>query len=121
FRPRSGLLFWKDLLKWSAASSCQKAKCKPTGTAIRNDGAIHPARQARYSEIYNWLVDRNPVAVRQVEDFVRKVSLGLAEFPMMGVPTDLAQVRRLPLVRYPTRFSTGSMIRVGTRRREHAR
>lgn|SRR5690606_505067 len=60
-------------------------------------------RRARrdISEIYNWLVDRNPVAARQVEDFIRKASLGLAEFPMMGVPTDLAQVRRLPLVRYP--------------------
>jgi len=53
------------------------------------------------SEIYDWLADRNPLAARQVEDFILKASLGLAEFPMMGVPTDLVQVRRLPLVRYP--------------------
>ena len=52
-------------------------------------------------ELHDWIALRNPAAAWRVEAFVREVSRGLSDFPMIGALTDLAQVRRLPLVRYP--------------------
>lgn len=52
-------------------------------------------------QIHDWIALRNPAAARRVEAFVREASRGLSDFPMIGAMTDLAQVRRLPLVRYP--------------------
>ena len=60
-----------------------------------------PRARRDMAEIHDWIALRNPAAARRVEDYVREVSRGLEDFPMVGALTDLAQVRRLPLVRYP--------------------
>lgn len=53
------------------------------------------------AEIHDWIALRNPAAAARVEKFIREVSENLSDFPMIGSLTDLARVRRLPLVRFP--------------------
>jgi plasmid stabilization system protein ParE len=40
------------------------------------------------------------VVAQQVEDRIRATCTGLADFPRVGAPTDVEDVRRISLVRY---------------------
>ena len=60
-----------------------------------------PAAQADIDHIYRHISRNNPVAAQQVEDKIREVSQALGSFPGVGSATDLEDVRRLPIVRYP--------------------
>jgi plasmid stabilization system protein ParE len=51
--------------------------------------------------IYDSIARHNPSAARRVEDRIRAVCEGLADFPYASVETDEPNVRRAPLVRYP--------------------
>lgn len=51
--------------------------------------------------IYNRISAEDPQAAQRVEDFVRQKCERLADFPRIGSRTDMDNVRRLPLVRWP--------------------
>ena len=51
--------------------------------------------------IYEHIAERNPAAAQRVEDHIRASIELLATWPRVGVATDLEDVRRLPIVRYP--------------------
>lgn len=60
-----------------------------------------PEARDDIERIYRSIFAQNPIAAQQVEDRIRSASDGLAEFPGVGAQTDIPDVRRLPLVRYP--------------------
>ena len=60
-----------------------------------------PAALADMNDIFNTIALSNPVAAQNVEDRVRDTTDRLGQFPGVGARTDLEDVRRLPLVRYP--------------------
>ena len=60
-----------------------------------------PASQWDIGDIYDAIAPHNPAAAERVEQYIRKTALDLAQFPLVGVATDVEEVRRLPLVRYP--------------------
>lgn len=60
-----------------------------------------PAAQADIDDIYRKIARDNPIAAQQVEDKIRHDADWLGQFPGIGGPTDLEDVRRLPLVQYP--------------------
>ena len=53
------------------------------------------------NDIYDNIAPHNPAAAPRVEDMIRAVCEGLADFPFASAPTDEANVRRVPLVRFP--------------------
>jgi len=62
-----------------------------------------PRAQRDLADIYDYLAEKNPAAAQRVEDHIR-ASLELLEtWAGFGAPTDLGDVRRLPIVRYPYR------------------
>ena len=60
-----------------------------------------PAARADIDGIYRAIAPHNTTAAQQVEDKIRATAENLAGFPGVGVLTDVEDVRRLPLVRYP--------------------
>ena len=60
-----------------------------------------PAARADIDAIYRRIVIQNSTAAQQVEDKIRATADALADFPGVGAATNLEDVRRLPLVRYP--------------------
>lgn len=60
-----------------------------------------PRAQRDVAGIYNDIADKNPRAAQRVENKIRTTVAGLATHPGIGRITDLEDVRRLPLVRYP--------------------
>lgn len=50
---------------------------------------------------YEHLADENPVAAQRLEDLIRATAESLAVFARVGAQTDIADVRRLPLVYFP--------------------
>lgn len=52
-------------------------------------------------DIYDAIGAHNPTAAQRVEQMIRGVCEGLADFPYAASATDEPNVRRLPLVRYP--------------------
>lgn len=52
-------------------------------------------------DIYDSIVVHNPAAAQRVEDAIRFECERLGEFPYTSIATDEANVRRLPLARYP--------------------
>jgi toxin ParE1/3/4 len=61
------------------------------------------ARRAQrdIGDIYDDIAQHNPSAARRVEDAIRTRCERLADFPFATPATDMPNVRRLPLVRYP--------------------
>jgi toxin ParE1/3/4 len=53
------------------------------------------------ADIYDSIARRNPAAARRVEDRIRTICEGLADFPYASAATDEPDVRRTPLVRFP--------------------
>ena len=53
------------------------------------------------SEIYAAIAERSETSARRVERFIRDACEALADFPFASAATDEANVRRVPLVRYP--------------------
>jgi len=53
------------------------------------------------ARIYQHIADNSPRAAQRVENAIRKRAKSLGDNPKIGVPTDLADVRRVPLARYP--------------------
>ena len=51
--------------------------------------------------IYNHIAEQNPQAANRVEQHIRAAIELLPTWPHMGVMTDIQNVRRLPVVRYP--------------------
>ena len=51
--------------------------------------------------IYQHIADDSPRAAQRVENAIRKRAKALGDNPKSGVATDLADVRRVPLARYP--------------------
>jgi toxin ParE1/3/4 len=60
-----------------------------------------PAARSDIGRIYEDIAANDPSAAQRVEDRVRESAEGLAQIPGVGAPTDIKDVRRLPLVRYP--------------------
>lgn len=60
-----------------------------------------PAALTDIDGIYRAIAPHNATAAHQVEDRIRTTAENLAGFPGVGVLTDVEDVRRLPLVRYP--------------------
>ena len=53
------------------------------------------------ADIYDAIAIKNPRAAQRVEDRIRRTCEALVEFPFAPVATDVPNVRRVPLVRYP--------------------
>ncbi|MEZ5844826.1 MAG: type II toxin-antitoxin system RelE/ParE family toxin [Hyphomicrobiaceae bacterium] len=53
------------------------------------------------ADIYTSIARHDVQAAQRVEDRIRQVCEGLAEFPYASAATDEPGVRRVPLVRYP--------------------
>jgi toxin ParE1/3/4 len=60
-----------------------------------------PTARADIDDIYRVIAPHNTTAAQQVEDKIRETAEKLLHFPGVGVLTDVEDVRRLPLVRYP--------------------
>lgn len=60
-----------------------------------------PRALAELDEIYNYLDDRSPKSARHIEQLIRRLVEGLADFPEAGRVTDLAGVRALLAGRFP--------------------
>ena len=59
------------------------------------------AAQRDLSAIYEHIAANDPAAARRVEERIRASISLLVTWPRIGVLTDLEEVRRLPIVRYP--------------------
>jgi plasmid stabilization system protein ParE len=64
-----------------------------------------PAAQSDIEDIFRAIAEHDPSAAQRVEDGLRWTAEGLARFPGVGAPSDAEHVRRLPIVRYPYRYS----------------
>ena len=53
------------------------------------------------SEIYDSIVAHSPPSAHKVEALIRNQCIRLADFPYAAAKTDLPDVFRMPLVRYP--------------------
>lgn len=53
------------------------------------------------NDIYLTIAANSPTAAQRVEDFIRATCDGFADFPLAAPATDVPNVRRAPLVRYP--------------------
>jgi len=51
--------------------------------------------------IYSYLNERSPAAASAVLRRIRDRIDRLADFPLMAPPTELVEIRGLPIVRYP--------------------
>jgi toxin ParE1/3/4 len=60
-----------------------------------------PAARSDIEGIFRAIAQHDPFAAQRVEDTLRWTAEGLGRFPGLGVPTDIENVRRLPVVRYP--------------------
>jgi toxin ParE1/3/4 len=60
-----------------------------------------PVARADIDDINRRIAPHNPTAAQEVEDKIRATADALADFPGVGAATNLEDVRRLPLVRYP--------------------
>ena len=60
-----------------------------------------PQSQRDIAEIYEYIAEKNPTAAQRVEDHVHACLEVLEDWPGIGPVTDLEDVRRLPIVRYP--------------------
>jgi plasmid stabilization system protein ParE len=60
-----------------------------------------PAALADIDKIYRNIAIHNPLAAQRVEDKLRETAEGFEHFPGIGAPTDIAQVRRFPVARFP--------------------
>jgi toxin ParE1/3/4 len=59
------------------------------------------AAQNDIATIYETISARNPAAALRVEGLIKVTCERLTEFPFIAAATDLQDVFRLPLVRYP--------------------
>ena len=57
--------------------------------------------QIDIEEIFIYIENENPKAALAVEHDIRIKTQGLSDYPEIGVATDMKDVRRLPLTRYP--------------------
>jgi toxin ParE1/3/4 len=53
------------------------------------------------AQIYQSISARNPAAALRVEKLIKATCERLTEFPFIAAATDLPDIYRLPLVRYP--------------------
>ena len=53
------------------------------------------------ADIYDSIARHNPAAAQRVENTIRALCQGLADFPYAAAATDEPGVRRIPLVRFP--------------------
>jgi addiction module RelE/StbE family toxin len=60
-----------------------------------------PRARAELYEIYRYLDERSPKSARHIEQLIRRLVEGLADFPEAGRVTDLAGVRVLLAGRFP--------------------
>lgn len=60
-----------------------------------------PAAMADIDDIFSSIAPNNPVAAQHVEDMIQETAERLGRFPGVEAGTDLGNVRRIPLVRYP--------------------
>jgi toxin ParE1/3/4 len=60
-----------------------------------------PAAQDDIVRIYSTIATDKPTAAQKVEDRIRATCERLGSFPRIGATTDLEDVRRMPLVRWP--------------------
>ncbi len=61
------------------------------------------------TNIHDHIAAANPAAAQRVEDMIRATCEGVADFPYASAATDLPGIRRVPLVRFPIRYSFASM------------
>ena len=60
-----------------------------------------PAARDDVDDIYNDIARANRVAALDVEERIREIAESLEHFPGIGAPTEIDDVRRIPLVSYP--------------------
>lgn len=66
---------------------------------------VYSLRASRdLDRIHAYIAERNPRAATAVSGTIRKLTEGLAEFPLIGHPTDAQGVHVLTLGRYPFRI-----------------
>jgi plasmid stabilization system protein ParE len=56
---------------------------------------------AQLDDVFSYIYERNRTAAVSVAKRIEDLAALLGEFPLIGHPTDEAEVRVLPVVRYP--------------------
>ncbi len=60
-----------------------------------------PTAVAQIENIFEYIAERDPVAATRVVQRIRQTIDRLAEFPYSARPSEIPEIRELPIVRYP--------------------